>query len=147
MDWVSVSTNDLNILKFYTFYESGFDNEAQKRKTSEFSGGWRMRLALARSLFSQPDLLLLDEPTNMLDMKTIAWLEDYLHSWKSTVFIVSHDRAFLTNVCTDTLHMIRRQLVHYRGDYEVFEKTREEREKNQQKEYEAQLEYRQHIQV
>lgn len=106
-----------------------------------------MRLALARALFSQPDLLLLDEPTNMLDMKAIIWLENYLQSWKSTIFVVSHDRSFLNAVATDILHLHSGVIDNYRGNYESFYKTREERLKNQQKEYEAQKEYRDHIQV
>lgn len=125
----------------------GFTPRMQKMPTKEFSGGWRMRLALARALFSQPDLLLLDEPTNMLDMKAIIWLENYLQSWKSTIFVVSHDRSFLNAVATDILHLHSGVIDNYRGNYESFYKTREERLKNQQKEYEAQKEYRDHIQV
>lgn len=71
----------------------GFDTDMQARPTKSFSGGWRMRLALARALFSKPDLLLLDEPTNMLDIKAIIWLENYLQSWPTTVLVVSHDRS------------------------------------------------------
>uniref|UniRef100_A0A8W8JPN2 ABC transporter domain-containing protein n=1 Tax=Magallana gigas TaxID=29159 RepID=A0A8W8JPN2_MAGGI len=125
----------------------GFTPRMQKMPTKEFSGGWRMRLALARALFSQPDLLLLDEPTNMLDMKAIIWLENYLQTWKSTIFVVSHDRSFLNAVATDILHLHSGVIDNYRGNYESFTKTREERLKNQQKEYEAQKEYRDHIQV
>ncbi|GAB6023109.1 ATP-binding cassette sub- F member 3 [Chamberlinius hualienensis] len=101
----------------------GFDAEMQQRATREFSGGWRMRLALARALFSQPDLLLLDEPTNMLDIKAIIWLESYLQSWPSTLLVVSHDRHFLNIVPTDT-----------------------EKIKNQLKEFEAQQQLRAHVQ-
>ncbi|XP_062597281.1 ATP-binding cassette sub-family F member 3-like [Saccostrea cucullata] len=125
----------------------GFTPKMQKMPTKEFSGGWRMRLALARALFSQPDLLLLDEPTNMLDMKAIIWLENYLQSWKSTILVVSHDRSFLNAVSTDILHLHNGVIDTYRGNFESFYKTREERLKNQQKEYEAQKEYRDHIQV
>uniref|UniRef100_F6TGG6 ABC transporter domain-containing protein n=3 Tax=Ciona intestinalis TaxID=7719 RepID=F6TGG6_CIOIN len=87
----------------------------QKMTTKEFSGGWRMRLALARALFAKPDLLLLDEPTNMLDIRAILWLEDYLQTWKSTIITVSHDRSFLEAVCTDILHLFNKQLEAYRG--------------------------------
>ncbi|XP_048750945.1 ATP-binding cassette sub-family F member 3-like [Ostrea edulis] len=125
----------------------GFTPAMQKMPTKEFSGGWRMRLALARALFSQPDLLLLDEPTNMLDMKAIIWLENYLQTWKSTILVVSHDRSFLNSVATDILHLHNGAIDNYRGNYESFNKTREERQKSQQKEYEAQKEYRDHIQV
>jgi ATP-binding cassette subfamily F protein 3 len=77
----------------------GFDKDMQARATKTFSGGWRMRLALARALFSKPDLLLLDEPTNMLDIKAIIWLENYLQNWPTTLLVVSHDRNFLDQVC------------------------------------------------
>jgi ATP-binding cassette subfamily F protein 3 len=76
----------------------GFPPAAQVRPTREFSGGWRMRTALARALFCQPDLLLLDEPTNMLDVSAVVWLENYLKTWTSTLLVVSHDRTFLNNV-------------------------------------------------
>lgn len=78
----------------------GFSVERQSWPTKSFSGGWRMRLALARALFSKPDLLLLDEPTNMLDIKAILWLENYLQSWPTTLLVVSHDRNFLDTVRT-----------------------------------------------
>ncbi|XP_069029207.1 ATP-binding cassette sub-family F member 3 [Embiotoca jacksoni] len=125
----------------------GFSPRMQQQTTKEFSGGWRMRLALARALFARPDLLLLDEPTNMLDVRAILWLENYLQTWASTILVVSHDRNFLNAVVTDIVHLHSQRLDSYRGDYENFIKTKEDRLKNQQREYEAQLQYRQHIQV
>lgn len=125
----------------------GFSPEDQRRSTREFSGGWRMRIALARALFCQPDLLLLDEPTNMLDFPSVVWLEGYLNNWPGTLLVVSHDRCFLDNVATDILHMHNEVLDAYRGNYIQFLTTREERLKNQQREYEAQLQYRQHLQA
>ncbi|KAL6104886.1 ATP-binding cassette sub-family F member 3 [Pungitius pungitius] len=125
----------------------GFSPKMQQQTTKEFSGGWRMRLALARALFGRPDLLLLDEPTNMLDVRAILWLENYLQTWQSTILVVSHDRNFLNAVVTDIIHLHSQRLDSYRGDYENFIKTKEDRLKNQQREYEAQLQYRQHIQV
>uniref|UniRef100_A0A4W6FBM8 ATP-binding cassette sub-family F member 3 n=1 Tax=Lates calcarifer TaxID=8187 RepID=A0A4W6FBM8_LATCA len=115
----------------------GFSPKMQQQATKEFSGGWRMRLALARALF----------PTNMLDVRAILWLENYLQTWQSTILVVSHDRNFLNAVVTDIVHLHSQRLDSYRGDYENFIKTKEDRLKNQQREYEAQLQYRQHIQV
>lgn len=92
----------------------GFDTDMQQRPTKSFSGGWRMRLALARALFSKPDLLLLDEPTNMLDIKAIIWLETYLQTWPTTILVVSHDRNFLDVVPTDILHLHSQQLEPYK---------------------------------
>ncbi|XP_015679117.1 ATP-binding cassette sub-family F member 3 [Protobothrops mucrosquamatus] len=125
----------------------GFSAKMQQQTTKEFSGGWRMRLALARALFARPDLLLLDEPTNMLDVRAIIWLENYLQTWQSTILVVSHDRNFLNAVATDVIHLHSQRLDCYRGDFENFVKIKEERLKNQQREYEAQQQYREHIQV
>lgn len=124
----------------------GFDTDMQARPTKSFSGGWRMRLALARALFSKPDLLLLDEPTNMLDIKAIIWLENYLQTWPTTVLVVSHDRNFLDTVPTDIIHLHSQQLEAYKGNYEQFEKTKNEKLKAQRREYEAQMAHRSHVQ-
>ncbi|XP_076757713.1 ATP-binding cassette sub-family F member 3 isoform X1 [Xylocopa sonorina] len=124
----------------------GFSVERQSWPTKAFSGGWRMRLALARALFSRPDLLLLDEPTNMLDIKAILWLEKYLQSWPTTLLVVSHDRNFLDTVPTDILYLRGQKIEAYRGNYEQFAKTKGERERNQQREYEAQQAKRAHVQ-
>ncbi|KAI5710184.1 ATP-binding cassette sub-family F member 3 [Diaphorina citri] len=124
----------------------GFTPEMQKRATKHFSGGWRMRLALARALFSRPDLLLLDEPTNMLDMKAIIWLENYLQNWPTTLLVVSHDRHFLDSVPTDIFHLHSQRIDTYRGNYEAFDKIKTEKLKNQQREIEAQRMHREHVQ-
>ncbi|KAJ8974035.1 hypothetical protein NQ317_001823 [Molorchus minor] len=111
----------------------GFTSEMQQRPTKTFSGGWRMRLALARALFSRPDLLLLDEPTNMLDIKAIIWLENYLQNWPTTLLVVSHDRNFLDTVPTDILHLHSQRIEAYRGNYEQFERTKTEKLKKSTK--------------
>ncbi|CAH1406468.1 unnamed protein product [Nezara viridula] len=124
----------------------GFTPDMQRRATKTFSGGWRMRLALARALFSKPDLLLLDEPTNMLDMKAIIWLENYLQSWPTTLLVVSHDRHFLDTVPTDILHLHSATIESYRGNYERFEKVKTEKLRNRAREIEAQTQHRAHVQ-
>eukprot|EP01134_Creolimax_fragrantissima_P002013 CFRG2013T1 len=124
----------------------GFSSERQIWPTKAFSGGWRMRIALAQALFSKPDLLLLDEPTNMLDLEAVIWLEGYLEQWESTLLLVSHDREFLNTVCTDTLHVHSQKVDTYKGNYDTFEKTKAESLLNQQREYETQMDYRKHLQ-
>merc|ERR550534_1756333 len=124
----------------------GFTAEKQGWPTKSFSGGWRMRLALARALFCKPDLLLLDEPTNMLDMQAIIWLERYLQTWASTILVVSHDRSFLDQVPTDILHLHSQRIDTYRGNYTEYHNTMTEKLKSQAREYENQMEYRKHVQ-
>ncbi|RHZ54525.1 hypothetical protein Glove_426g70 [Diversispora epigaea] len=124
----------------------GFPSETQRNATKTFSGGWRMRLALARALFCRPDLLLLDEPTNMLDIPAVAWLEHYLKTWPSTLLVVSHDREFLDEVATDILHQHSERLDYYKGNFTQFYATKEERRKNLSREYESQMQYRKHLQ-
>ncbi|ETN68696.1 hypothetical protein RB195_011626 [Necator americanus] len=127
-------------------YGLGFTPDEQKKPTKEFSGGWRMRVALARALFVKPDLLLLDEPTNMLDMRAVYWLEGHLQQWEGTILTVSHDRKFLNEICTDIVHLHTRRLDHYKGNYDTFEKAMKEKLTQQQREYEAQQTLRQHTQ-
>ncbi|EPX75007.1 AAA family ATPase Gcn20 [Schizosaccharomyces octosporus yFS286] len=124
----------------------GFTTEMQTYATKTFSGGWRMRLSLARALFCQPDLLLLDEPSNMLDVPSIAFLSEYLQSYKNIVLVVSHDRSFLNEVATDIIHQHSERLDYYRGNFSQFYATSEERSKNLMREYEKQMEYRKHLQ-
>ncbi|KAL0064751.1 hypothetical protein AAF712_008298 [Marasmius tenuissimus] len=124
----------------------GFDEADQKRPTKSFSGGWRMRLALARALFVKPSLLLLDEPSNHIDLNALAWLEDYLQTWPGTLLVVSHDRAFLDAVATDIVHQHSGRLDYYKGNFTQFYATKSERDKNLRKEYDTQMEYRKHLQ-
>ena len=105
----------------------GFDEEAQGRPLDSFSGGWKMRVALAALLFSQPDLLLLDEPSNHLDLEAVMWLEDFLRSYKATIVVVSHERDFLNNVVDHILHLSGGKTTLYVGGYDAFERQRAER--------------------
>jgi len=125
----------------------GFDEEAQQRPCSAFSGGWRMRVALAALLFVEPDLLLLDEPTNHLDLEASLWLEGHLASYPGTLLLVSHDRELLNRAVERILHLEGGKLTLYGGNYDTFERTRRERlqhEAAQNARIEAQ---RQHIQA
>ncbi|MCJ1373183.1 hypothetical protein MMC20_004410 [Loxospora ochrophaea] len=126
----------------------GFSEERQHFATKTFSGGWRMRLALARALFCEPDLLLLDEPSNMLDVPSITFLSTYLQSYPSTLLVVSHDRAFLNEVATDIMHQHSERLDYYKGaDFDSFYATKEERRKTAKREYENQMAQRAHLQA
>ncbi|GMH97465.1 hypothetical protein TrST_g12677 [Triparma strigata] len=117
----------------------GFTNHMQTMKTREFSGGWRMRIALARALFLKPEFLLLDEPTNHLDMEAVLWLEDYLADWNKILFFVCHSQDFMNGVCT---HIVRldaqyKKLRYYSGNYDMYVQTRKAQDKVQQKAYDA----------
>jgi ATP-binding cassette subfamily F protein 3 len=105
----------------------GFTEEAQHRPLSSFSGGWRMRVALAALLFSEPDLLLLDEPSNHLDLEAALWLESFLKSYRSSLIVVSHERDLLNNVVDYILHLERGRLALYPGNYDAFARLRHER--------------------
>ncbi|XP_006011875.1 ATP-binding cassette sub-family F member 1 isoform X4 [Latimeria chalumnae] len=116
----------------------GFTPEMQDRPTKKFSGGWRMRVSLARALFMEPTLLMLDEPTNHLDLNAVIWLNNYLQSWKKTLLIVSHDQGFLDDVCTDIIHLDSQKLYYYRGNYMTFKKMYLQKQKELLKQYEKQ---------
>ncbi len=105
----------------------GFDDAMQSEPMSSFSGGWRMRVALAAVLFAEPEILLLDEPTNHLDLEATVWLESYLARYPKTLVIVSHDRGLLNKAVDAILHLENLKLTLYQGGYDRFEKTREER--------------------
>jgi len=102
----------------------GFDEEAQQKACDDYSGGWRMRVALAGLLFTQPELLLLDEPTNHLDLEATIWLEDYLKNYPGTILLVSHDRDLLNRSVEEILHLENSKMTLYKGGYDRFEETR-----------------------
>ncbi|MBC7313000.1 MAG: ABC-F family ATP-binding cassette domain-containing protein [Rhizobium sp.] len=111
----------------------GFDHEAQLRPASSFSGGWRMRVALAAVLFAEPDLLLLDEPTNYLDLEGTLWLEDYVRRYPHTVIVISHDRDLLNTAVNSIIHLDQKKLTFYRGGYDQFERQKAEADELQMK--------------
>uniref|UniRef100_A0A1Y1K7E5 ATP-binding cassette sub-family F member 1 n=1 Tax=Photinus pyralis TaxID=7054 RepID=A0A1Y1K7E5_PHOPY len=116
----------------------GFTKEMQNRATKHFSGGWRMRVSLARALYMEPTLLLLDEPTNHLDLNAVIWLDNYLQNWKKTLLIVSHDQSFLDNVCNEIIHLDQQKLYYYKGNYSMFKKMFVQKRKEMIKDYEKQ---------
>lgn len=126
-------------------YGLGFDEEAQHQPLKSYSGGWRMRAALAAVLFQEPDLLLLDEPTNHLDFEASIWLEEYLKSYPRTILMISHDRHMLNQVVDRILHLDQLKLTLYSGDYDFYEKTRKEKLLTQTAERAKQEERRNHI--
>lgn len=119
----------------------GFENKDLQRPYREFSGGWRMRVLLAKMILQQPDLLLLDEPTNHLDLPSIEWLEKYLQHYKGAVVIVSHDKYFLNRMVKKIVELYQRELHFYNGNYSFYETQKQERVEIQQRAYENQQDY------
>ncbi len=137
--------------KFYTIDMTHFDEDVEKtllglgfkrddfhKSTSEFSGGWRMRIELAKMLLQNPDVLLLDEPTNHLDIESIQWLEDFLIESGKAVVVISHDRAFVDNITTRTIEVTMGRIYDYKVNYSKYLELRKERREQQQKQYEEQ---------
>jgi ATP-binding cassette subfamily F protein 3 len=137
--------------KFYSIEEINYDGEVEKalkglgferedftRSTSEFSGGWRMRIELAKILLQKPDLMLLDEPTNHLDIESIQWLEDFLVNNAKAVVVISHDRAFVDNITNRTIEVTMGRIYDYKAKYSHYLELRKERRAQQQKQYEEQ---------
>ena len=124
----------------------GFSQAQLSQAVSDFSGGWRMRLNLARALMCRSDLLLLDEPTNHLDIEAVIWLESWLNSYRGTLLLISHDREFLDNTVNHILHIEHRKLELYRGGYSDFERQRAEKLALQQASYQKQQQHVAHLQ-
>ena len=124
----------------------GFDEPAQQRACSDFSGGWRMRVALAGVLFARPDIMLLDEPTNHLDLEATMWLESYLATWPGTFLLISHDRTLLNTAVDEIIHLDDMRLTRYGGGYDFFERTRRERLSQQSRMHAKQVAEQRHIQ-
>ncbi|MEQ1672675.1 MAG: ABC-F family ATP-binding cassette domain-containing protein, partial [Hyphomicrobium sp.] len=124
----------------------GFDDDAQRRACREFSGGWRMRVALASILFLEPEVLMLDEPTNYLDLEGTLWLETHLRAYPHTVLMVSHDRDLLNRAVGSILHLDKGKLTLYTGGYDDFEETRREKQRLDLKLMKKQDDQRRHLQ-
>lgn len=123
----------------------GFNSKTINKKTKDMSGGWKMRVALAKALFVKPTLLLLDDPTAHLDLEACVWLEEYLKKFNRTLVLVSHSMDFLNGVCTNMIDMRQKQIMAYGGNYDSYIKTRSEQETNQMKQYHKQQEEIAHI--
>ncbi|KEI69888.1 ATP-binding cassette domain-containing protein [Endozoicomonas elysicola] len=123
----------------------GFHHDVLKKNVRDFSGGWRMRLNLAKTLMCPSDILLLDEPTNHLDLDAIVWLESFLKRYPGTLLVISHDRDFLDAITDHILHIEHQTLFQYRGNYSAFERTRAERLQQQQAAYDKQQKLRAHM--
>ena len=140
--------------QFYSMEEINYEAEVEKvlfglgflredftRSTSEFSGGWRMRIELAKILLQKPDLILLDEPTNLMDIDSIEWLEDFLVNNAKAVVVISHDRAFVDNITTRTIEITTGRIYDYKAKYSHYLELRKERREQQQKQYDDQQKY------
>jgi len=144
-DYNKIST-ELENFKFDTFepkakkilYGLGFDNSMQTKSTETYSGGWRMRISIAKALFMEPEILLLDEPTNHLDLNTVIWLQEYLLLWKKTLVIISHNQDFINSICTNVIHIRNKQIEQYKGNYDNFCKMLEQKKLVELKNWEKQ---------
>jgi ATP-binding cassette, subfamily F, member 2 len=124
----------------------GFSQDMMKKPTKDMSGGWRMRVSLARALFIKPHLLLLDEPTNHLDLGAVVWLEAYLSTYNHILVITSHSQDFMDSVCTNIMDLThKKKMVYYTGNYTTYVRTKKENEVNQMKAYQKQQDEIAHI--
>ena len=140
--------------KFYSMEEVNYDKEVEKallglgfkrtdfqRQTNEFSGGWRMRIELAKILLQKPDLILLDEPTNHIDIESVIWLEDFLVNRAKAVIVISHDRAFIDNITNRTIEVTMGKIYDYKANYSHYLQLREDRRASQQKAFKEQQKF------
>ena len=140
--------------KFYSIEETNFDAEVElillglgfvradfNRPTGEFSGGWRMRIELAKILLQKPDLILLDEPTNHMDIESIQWFEDFLINSAKAVIVISHDRTFVDNITTRTIELTKGRIYDYKVNYSLYLQLRKERREQQQKQFDEQKKF------
>lgn len=133
LDELDVSTAEVRAAEI--LHGLGFTSTMMVEKCKNFSGGWRMRIALARALYIRPSMMLLDEPTNHLDLNACVWLEQYLKSYKRILIVISHSQDFLNGICTNIIHMHLHKLHYYGGNYDQYVQTRVELEENQMKKY------------
>lgn len=140
--------------KYYSIEQSNFDAEVEKillglgflrkdftRPTAEFSGGWRMRIELAKILLQKPDLILLDRPTNHMDIESIQWFEEFLINSAKAVIVISHDRAFVDNITTRTIEITMGRIYDYKVNYSAYLKLRHDRRQQQQKQFDEQKKF------
>lgn len=126
----TICANDAETKAIEILSGIGFSQEDLSRPSKDFSGGWRMRIAIAKVIFCEPEILMLDEPTNHLDLPALIWLENYIQMLDITIIIVSHARDFLDAVCDEIIHFQNKKLTYYRGNFSQFTKTKAEKDKN-----------------
>jgi ATP-binding cassette subfamily F protein 1 len=114
----------------------GFNNEMQQKSVNSFSGGFRMRISIAKALFMEPEMLFLDEPSNHLDLNAVLWLEDYLINYKKTIVLISHNQDFLNNICNEIIHIRNKKIDQYKGNLDDFTKMLNQKKKIEEKDYE-----------
>eukprot|EP01090_Pellita_catalonica_P019781 TRINITY_DN6826_c0_g1_i1.p1 TRINITY_DN6826_c0_g1~~TRINITY_DN6826_c0_g1_i1.p1 ORF type:complete len:593 (-),score=87.13 TRINITY_DN6826_c0_g1_i1:174-1952(-) len=142
-----LDANTIKVRAAKILFGLGFSPEMQETAAKDFSGGWRMRLAIAKALFMKPTMLLLDEPTNHLDLEACVWFEEFLVSYFTTgiLVLISHSQDFLNGVCTNIIHLKDKKLTYYGGNYDTFVKTRTEMEVNQMKKFNREQDQIEHM--